>query len=132
MTTIEISRIDSISTSNKFAYKDTNSASGSNSLVKYDHKNMLTQAASPCDILKGNLVNFDAQKKNSLLNPTFPPVCVELIDSEEWIKRYGLRTNKLTFENILSMIGFKKHQGAFLFLDFCFLFILKVFFLKII
>jgi hypothetical protein len=88
-----------------------------------------------CSILPGKLVNFDALSSKSIINnkisqisskscsssmkknqnyldlDKLPAFCFEMIDSNQWIKKYGLRTNKLTFNDILSMLGFKKSQG---------------------
>lgn len=77
---------------------------------KYDHSKALVVASAPCSIMDGNLINFDAQKVEFEINTQFPAVCVERIESDKWIKKYGLKSNKLTFEAILSMIGFKKQQ----------------------
>ena len=113
MTTSLDSNLNFNEQKNKFTYREELSdlRLESNELVKYDHNKELSLASAPCKILKGDLVNFDAHKKEFSPNTQFPAVCIELIDSDQWIKRYGLKTNKLTFENILSMIGFKKHQG---------------------
>lgn len=81
------------------------------SLVKYEPFNSFQKPSDACRIIPGLVVNFDSEKKNNLLTPNYPVTCTELIDSTEWIKKYGLRTNKLLFENILSMIGFKHAQG---------------------
>lgn len=86
------------------------------SIVKYDPNQvdakktskLLPSVASSCSILSGNVINFDAIKKGAFLEPDYPPPCLELIDSDEWLKRYGLQKNKLTLENVLSMIGFKQ------------------------
>ena len=79
----------------------------SQSLVKFD-------SLPPCVNLPGESVNYDAQSKlETMLNPKYPAMCTEMIDSDEWIKKYGLKTNKLTFEDILSMIGFRQSKGSF-------------------
>jgi hypothetical protein len=79
-----------------------------NSLVKYEKPKAQNP---PCTVVPGQLVNFDSHKTEVKVTPSFPLPCVELIDSDAWIKKYGLKTNKLMFENILSLIGFKQPQG---------------------
>lgn len=74
---------------------------------------------APCSIIPGNIVNFDTSlsvyaEKNSKLVTNYPTNCAELIDSDIWLKKYGLKANKLTFQHILSMIGFKQMQGFLL------------------
>jgi hypothetical protein len=69
-----------------------------------------------CSVIQGSLINFDTNlsvyaQKNSKLITNYPTKCSELVDSETWLKNYGLKTNKLNFQNILSMIGFKQTQG---------------------
>lgn len=68
-------------------------------------------SVAPCSLVPGNEIYFDNYDRKRKLNKSFPPVCTELIDTATWIKRYGLRANKLTYQNILSMIGFKQMQG---------------------
>ncbi len=81
----------------------------SRSLVKYEKKDTLIPA---CTIIAGQSVNYDAhQNIDAILNPNYPLSCLELCDSDAWIKKYGLKTNRLTFENILATIGFKQTQG---------------------
>jgi len=87
---------------------DTNSTDIINSLVKFDRQK---NAIPSCTVLPGHLINFDSAKTEALLNPVYPPDATLLISSDLWLKKFGLRTNKLTFENILSMIGFKQPQG---------------------
>ena len=77
------------------------------SLVRFDRQK---NAVPTCQVLPGHLVNFDSQKTEALLNPVYPPDATLLIPSDAWIKKFGLKSNKLTFENILSMIGFKQPQ----------------------
>lgn len=62
-------------------------------------------------LIPGTSVNVDASHNSSAISPHFPTSCVEMIDSERWIKKYGLRANKLTYEHILNLIGFKQTQG---------------------
>jgi hypothetical protein len=81
----------------------------SKSLIKYDPEVL------SCKIISGSSINYDAhQNIDAIANPNYPLSCLELCDSDNWIKKYGLKTNKLTFENILSTIGFKQTQGIFL------------------
>ena len=61
-------------------------------------------------LIPGTSVNVDSQ--NSAISPHYPTSCVEMTDSEKWIKKYGLRANKLTYEHILNLIGFKQTQGS--------------------
>lgn len=77
---------------------------------KLNNSGSLSMASDPCTSIDGNLINFDAQSTGFEINTHFPSVCVERIESDKWIKKYGLKSNKLTFEAILSMIGFKKQQ----------------------
>lgn len=65
------------------------------------------EPAASCSILPGKLINFDAVNKSS----SYQPQCVELVDSKEWLRRYGLKTNKLNLESILGLIGFKQSKG---------------------
>ena len=75
-------------------------------LVKHD------QQASPCSLLSGNEIYFDNYDSNkNQLNKSYQPMCTELVDTDTWIKRYGLKSNKLTYQAILSMIGFKQMQN---------------------
>lgn len=71
-------------------------------------------------LIEGTSVNFDALDKHSnatrtLLSPHYPMSCIEMIDSERWLRKYGLKANKLTYEHILNLIGFKQPQGFVLF-----------------
>lgn len=72
-------------------------------------------------LIPGTSINFDALQKvenkstKELLSPHYPNNCIEMIDSERWIKKYGLKANKLTYEHILNLIGFKQPQGFFFF-----------------
>lgn len=68
-------------------------------------------SVAPCTLVPGSEIYFDNYDRKRKLNKSFPPVCTELIDTATWVKRYGLRANKLTYQNILSMIGFKQMQG---------------------
>lgn len=77
---------------------------------KYNHSEALSKASAPCTLIDGNLINFDAHNFVFEVNTHFPSVCAERIESDKWIQKYGLKSNKLTFEAILSMIGFKKQQ----------------------
>lgn len=84
------------------------------SLVSYDSSKVIDKEPKLCSLIPGELINFDVNKKPSdsvVSQAKTPPVCTELIDSSEWIKKYGLKQNKLTFQDILSMIGFKQSQG---------------------
>jgi hypothetical protein len=87
---------------------NSNSTDIINSLVKFDRQK---NAIASCTVLPGHLINFDSAKTEALLNPVYPPDASLLISSDLWLKKFGLKTNKLTFENILSMIGFKQPQG---------------------
>ena len=66
-----------------------------------------TSTTSSFSIQPGKTINFDAINKGAV----YPPACIELVDSTEWLKRYGLRANRLNLESILGSIGFKKAQG---------------------
>jgi hypothetical protein len=97
--------------SNKISKAFINGQDLSKSLVKYEKNN---QEISSCTVIPGNSINYDAhQNIDVILNPNYPLSCLELCDSDNWIKKYGLKTNKLTFENILATIGFKQTQGIF-------------------
>lgn len=65
------------------------------------------KSPAPCSIQPGTTINFDAIKKGA----AYPPACLELIPSTEWLRRYGLKSNRLNVESILGSIGFKKSQG---------------------
>jgi len=70
-------------------------------------------AGFPCSLLPGSEVYFDNSEKASrklAASMAYPPRCTELVDSPTWLRRYGLRANKLTYQSILSMIGFKQMQ----------------------
>ncbi len=70
-------------------------------------------AGFPCSLLPGSEVYFDNSEKASrklAASMPYPPRCTELVDSPTWLRRYGLRANKLTYQSILSMIGFKQMQ----------------------
>lgn len=101
-------------------------------LMKSNNEKQLDRIP-PCDVIPGNLINFDSSlsvyaQKNSKLITNYPTNCSELCDSDTWLKKYGLRANKLTFQHILSMIGFKQMQGnrsipkcwIIIFFKFCF------------
>lgn len=96
------------------------------SLVSYDSSKVIDKEPKLCSLIPGELINFDVKKTSDTIvtQTKIPAVCCELIDSSEWIKKYGLKQNKLTFQDILSMIGFRQSQGienlAALFLS-CFL-----------
>ena len=89
------------------------------SLSKYNNNEK--QSSNKLDIglqlIPGTSINFDALQKvenkstKELLSPHYPNNCIEMIDSERWIKKYGLKANKLTYEHILNLIGFKQPQG---------------------
>jgi hypothetical protein len=65
-------------------------------------------------VLPGALINYDSkQYVPNQPRSEIPAVCCELIDSDDWIKKYGLATNRLRFQDILSMIGFKKAQDYY-------------------
>ena len=68
-------------------------------------------SSAPCSLKPGDEIYFDNYDGKRKLNKSYPPICTELVDSNTWIKRYGLRVNKLTYQHILSMIGFKQMQG---------------------
>ncbi len=77
----------------------------------------LTQSAGTagahCSLVPGKEVYFDNSSKTSRKLPTNKPFsarCTELVDSLTWLRRYGLKANKLTYQNILSQIGFKQMQ----------------------
>ena len=40
-------------------------------------------------ILPGKIVNFDVQRTKTVIEPQYPPICCELKNSTEWIKKYG-------------------------------------------
>ena len=92
---------------NSISSADSNASDIIKSLVRFDRQK---NAVPTCTVLPGHLVNFDSQKTEALLNPVYPPSATSLIPSDAWIKKFGLKSNKLTFENILSMIGFKQPQ----------------------
>ena len=73
--------------------------------------------SAPCTLVPGSEIYFDNYDQKRKLNKSFPPICTELIDTTTWVKRYGLRANKLTYQNILSMIGFKQMQGIYFKID---------------
>lgn len=93
------------------------SSSSSSSFT--NNNNSIDRIAS-CSVIPGNVINFDtnlsvyAQKNNNLIT-NYPTNCSELTDSDTWLKKYGLKSNKLTFHHILSMIGFKQTQGTHFF-----------------
>lgn len=97
---------------NKIRKDNNNGQDTSKSLAKYESSNL---QISSCKIVPGSSINYDAhQNIDVILNPNYPLSCLELCDSDNWIKKYGLKTNKLTFENILATIGFKQTQGILL------------------
>jgi hypothetical protein len=66
-------------------------------------------------ILPGNLINYDSKQLVPLpakkkKQPEYPAVCTELITMDAWLGKYGLARNKLTFQDVLSMCGFRKVQ----------------------
>ena len=66
-----------------------------------------------CKIVPGEIINFDSETKNAdKSNQKYPTSCLEQINSQAWLKKYGLEVNKLTLEQILSSIGFKHTEGA--------------------
>ena len=76
------------------------------------------QRIASCSVMAGNVINFDSNlsvyaQKNTNLITNYPTNCSELTDSDSWLRKYGLKANKLTFQHILSMIGFKQTQGLF-------------------
>lgn len=85
--------------------------SQTDSILEYVRQRMI----DPCKVVPGQPINYDAEKLSAYLNPVYPGSCTELINSTEWLNKYGLRINRLTFENILKMIGFKQNIGSFLF-----------------
>ena len=78
--------------------------------LSLDYRSELDSVA-PCTLVPGSEICFDNYDQKRKLTKSFPPVFTELIDTNTWIKRYGLKANKLTYQNILSMIGFKQMQG---------------------
>jgi hypothetical protein len=83
--------------------------SQTDAILEYVRQRMI----DPCKIVPGQPINYDAEKLSAYLNPVYPGSCTELINSSEWLNKYGLRANRLTFENILKMIGFKQNIGLF-------------------
>jgi hypothetical protein len=63
----------------------------------------------PCSLLPGHEFNFDNNK--SFVQHS-SPVCTEQIDTQAWLSKYGLKAVKLSYQQILSMIGFKQMQGG--------------------
>ena len=72
----------------------------------------------PCSLLPGYTIHFDnhkfdnheaARKHGKLSSFKYD----EQVDSFTWLKKYGLKANKLTYPQILGMTGFKQTQGFF-------------------
>jgi hypothetical protein len=59
-----------------------------------------------CNIIPGYSINGDLNHLTA--SKRYPPACIELIDSKKWISKYGLEANKLQFDKILTMIGFRQ------------------------
>lgn len=78
--------------------------------VKYES----LSTAAPCSLVPGGDVYFDNCVKSKKLTKSFHPFCTEMVDTNTWLSRYGLKANKLTYQNILSMIGFKQTQSKWI------------------
>jgi hypothetical protein len=72
---------------------------------------VLSPKSLECQLVHGEAVNFDVEDKKDFLNPKYPSSCTEQIDNNSWLKKYGLETNRLKLEQILSSIGFKHTEG---------------------
>ncbi|CAF4659418.1 unnamed protein product, partial [Rotaria sp. Silwood1] len=67
--------------------------------------------AIPYSITPGQSRNFDLTTSSYIASTgssTDPPYLYSQLKSKEWIQRYGLKSQKLTFDQILQQIGFKR------------------------
>lgn len=53
------------------------------------------------------------QKTEEACHPKLNEEVCQLINSDKWLKKHGLRRNRLKKSQILSQIGFKHAQGFF-------------------
>ena len=65
----------------------------------------------PCFLLPGHTIHFDNQDASRKRGKLFSFKYDEQVDSYTWLKKYGLKANKLTYPQILGMTGFKQTQG---------------------
>ncbi|CAF4057996.1 unnamed protein product [Adineta steineri] len=70
--------------------------------------------AVPYSVTSGELHNFDLTTSSHLISSgssSDPAYLFSQLKSTEWIQRYGLKSQKLTFDQILQNIGFKRVEG---------------------
>ncbi len=73
-----------------------------------------SDSGMPCSLLPGVEINFDNNKSDLLfkkITKNLPSICTEQLDTQSWLNKYGLKASKLSYQQILSMIGFKQMQG---------------------
>ncbi|UJR23110.1 hypothetical protein I4U23_026131 [Adineta vaga] len=70
--------------------------------------------AVPYAVTPGESRNFDLTTSSNLISTSStndPPFLFNNLRSAEWLQRYGLKSQKLTFDQILQRIGFKRVEG---------------------